>query len=168
LEFDICNAHSRRVSTPGKLCLFLSYVYPILILVLQAVDEFVYELRLKEANTEKRHKLAALALDEEEWTRVRLFCNILQVRTVVINHLAPLTLPLQHADNAQHAFSTASRPTLHNALLALEKLYAEWEKALRKPRYKSFVPALTAGMVKLDEYYKRSGTSDAHLMAIGE
>ena len=47
--------------------------------ILQAVDEFVCELRLRELNPEKRRKIAALALDEEEWTRVRLFSNILQV-----------------------------------------------------------------------------------------
>jgi hypothetical protein len=35
---------------------------------LQAVDEFVYELRLRETNPEKKRKIAALALDEQEWT----------------------------------------------------------------------------------------------------
>jgi hypothetical protein len=77
-----------------------------------------------------------------------------------------LTL-LQHADNAQHAFSTTSMPTLHDALPALEKLYAEWEKASKKPRYKAFVPALTAGLEKL-EYHQLMSTSDAHLMVMGE
>ena len=51
----------------------------LILIVLQAIDEFVCELRLKETNLEKRRKIAALALDEEEWTRVRLFSNILQV-----------------------------------------------------------------------------------------
>ena len=40
---------------------------------------------------EKRRKIAALALDEEEWTRVRLFSNILQVcnitRILYFEHL---------------------------------------------------------------------------------
>ncbi|KAH9063531.1 hypothetical protein EDB87DRAFT_199265 [Lactarius vividus] len=115
----------------------------------QAVDEFIGELKLKEADTEKRCKLAALALDEEEWTRVRLLCNI-----------------LQHADRALHTFSTGSRPTLHTVLPALEKLIAEWQKASGKPRYETFVSALTAGVVELDEYYKCSGPSDAHLMVM--
>ena len=47
----------------------------------EAVDEFVLELGLKESSTEKRRKITSLALNSEEWTRVRLFCNILQVRT---------------------------------------------------------------------------------------
>jgi hypothetical protein len=51
--------------------------------VLQAVDEFVCELRLRETNPEKRHKIAALALDKEEWMRVRLFSNILQVHLCI-------------------------------------------------------------------------------------
>jgi hypothetical protein len=32
------------------------------------VDEFVYELRLRETSPEKKYKIAALALDEQEWT----------------------------------------------------------------------------------------------------
>ncbi|KAH9048195.1 hypothetical protein EDB84DRAFT_330527 [Lactarius hengduanensis] len=117
----------------------------------QAVDEFVGELILREADTEKRRKLVALTLDEEEWTRVRLLCNI-----------------LQHADDALHTFSTGSRPTLHSVLPALEKLIAEWQKASGKPRYETFVPALTAGVEELDEYFKCSGPpSDAHLVVMG-
>jgi hypothetical protein len=61
----------------------------------------------------------------------------------------------------------ASIPTLQHALPALEKLYASWEKAASKPRYKSFALALTAGMEKLNSYYKRSAESDAHIMAMG-
>jgi len=63
---------------------------------------------------------------------------------------------------------TSSRPTLHNALPALEKLYAVWEKASQKPLYMSFEPALTAGLAKIDEYYQRSGTLDVHIIAMGE
>jgi len=43
-----------------------------------------------------------------------------------------------------------------------------WEKALKKPLYKSFIPALTAGLAKLNEYYQRSGGSHAHLIVMGE
>ena len=46
----------------------------------EAVDEFVLELGLKESSSEKRRKITSLALNSEEWTRVRLFCNILQVQ----------------------------------------------------------------------------------------
>ena len=45
----------------------------------QAVDEFILGLGVKEANAENRRKISALALHDAEWTRVRLFCNILQV-----------------------------------------------------------------------------------------
>ena len=137
--------------------------------VLQAVDEFVCELRLREANPEKWRKIAALALNEEEWTRVRLFTNILQVHPVntLILLNTNLTKLLKHADESQHAFSASSRPTLHNALPARERLHAKWEKASKKPCYKIFKPAITAGMAKIDEYYQRSGASDAHIIAMG-
>jgi hypothetical protein len=52
--------------------------------LLQAADKFVCELRLREMNPEKWRKIAALALDEEEWTHMRLFSNILQVRPCVL------------------------------------------------------------------------------------
>lgn len=74
----------------------------------------------------------------------------------------------QHADDAQQAFSAALVPTLQHALPALEKLYASWEKAAAKPRYRSFIPSLKAGMAKLDTYYQRSAESDAHIMAMGD
>jgi hypothetical protein len=57
--------------------------------------------------------------------------------------------------------------TLQHALPSLAKMHTLWEKATAKPRYKSFVPALSAGMVKLDEYYQRSAESDAHILAMG-
>ena len=74
---------------------------------------------------------------------------------------------LQHADNAQWAFSSASTPTLHNTLPTLEKLHVAWQKASNKDRYSGFVQALEAGMIKLNNYYKRSAESDAHIMAMG-
>ena len=52
-------------------------------------------------------------------------------------------------------------------LPALERLYAKWEKASRKECYKRFWPALAAGMAKIEEYYHRSGASDAHIIAMG-
>ena len=57
---------------------------------------------------------------------------------------------------------------LHNALPALERLYAKWEKASNKARYEKFKSALIAGMAKLNEYYQHSGASDAHLLAMGK
>jgi hypothetical protein len=64
-------------------------------------------------------------------------------------------------------FSASTRPTLHNALPAIEKLYAEWEKASNKPRYEAFQDALETGMKKLNEYYKRTAASDAHVICMG-
>jgi hypothetical protein len=39
----------------------------------EAVDEFVLDLGLKESSSEKRRKITSLALNSDEWTRVRLF-----------------------------------------------------------------------------------------------
>ena len=78
------------------------------------------------------------------------------------------TKPLQHADRAQQAFSAAARPSLHRALPAIEMMYAQWDKTSSKPRYHSFVPALQAGMGKLNEYYQRTAASDAHIIAMGK
>jgi hypothetical protein len=44
------------------------------------VNDFVYELGLKETQSEKRRKIADLTLHEDEWDRVRLVCNLLGVR----------------------------------------------------------------------------------------
>ena len=74
----------------------------------------------------------------------------------------------QHTNNAQQAFSAASIPTLQNALPSLEKLYTSWERAASKSCYKSFVPALTAGMEKLNTYYQWSVELDMHIMAMGD
>jgi hypothetical protein len=79
---------------------------------------------------------------------------------------APLTCK-QYANNTQQAFSAESTPTLQHALPSLEKMHTSWEKATAKPHYKSFVPALSAGMAKLDEYYQWSAESDAHILANG-
>ena len=75
---------------------------------------------------------------------------------------------IQHANDSQQAFSSSSDPSLQNALPALERLYTAWKKASKKSRYASFVPALEAGMQKLDQYYNRSAQSDAHIMAMGK
>ncbi|PPQ84409.1 hypothetical protein CVT24_009522 [Panaeolus cyanescens] len=96
----------------------------------------------KESNAEKRRRLQELLLTEAEWETVSKFCNLLQV-----------------ADDAQHAFSAAARPTLHNALPAIEKMYSKWEKASEMVEYARFKPALAAGMQKIEEYYERTAAS---------
>lgn len=75
--------------------------------------------------------------------------------------------PSQHADSAQQAFLAGARPTLHNALPTIEKMYSAWKKASEKLRYSVFKPALEAAIAKLDEYYQRMAESDAHIIAMG-
>jgi hypothetical protein len=48
--------------------------------IVQAVNTFIYELGWKEDDIEKRKKIDALALKDEEWDRVTDFCNLLSVR----------------------------------------------------------------------------------------
>jgi hypothetical protein len=72
----------------------------------------------------------------------------------------------QTADKAQQAFSSATVPTLCNAVPALEKLYATWEKQRALPEAKPFKSALDAAMAKVDEYYIKTAESDAHIMAM--
>ena len=43
------------------------------------MNDFVYELGLKETQSEKCRKIADLTLHEEEWDRVQLVCNLLGV-----------------------------------------------------------------------------------------
>jgi hypothetical protein len=62
-------------------------LFPPTYVNLQAVDEFVLDLGLKELTSEKRCKITSLALNDTEWIRVRLFCNILQVKLPL--HLTP-------------------------------------------------------------------------------
>ncbi|KAH9009896.1 hypothetical protein EDB84DRAFT_1570927 [Lactarius hengduanensis] len=38
----------------------------------EVIDKFIMELGVAEHNTEKRRKIMALSLDEEEWTRVMM------------------------------------------------------------------------------------------------
>ena len=73
---------------------------------------------------------------------------------------------IQHANDTQQAFLSVSTLSLHNALPALERLHV-WEKASSKYQYLSFVPALNAGMAKLNQYYECSGELDAHILAMG-
>ena len=53
-------------------------------MVAKAIEDFIFELGQKESNTEKCCKITALSMDDEEWMRVHLFCNILQVRTILL------------------------------------------------------------------------------------
>ena len=75
---------------------------------------------------------------------------------------------IQYANDSQQAFLSLSDPSIQNALLALERLHVVWEKASNKSCYTLFVPALEAGMQKLNQHYKHSAESNAHIMAMGK
>jgi hypothetical protein len=59
-------------------------------------------------------------------------------------------------------------PTLQHALPALKRLFTYWERSAGKACYEAFVPALNAGMAKLNDYYKQSAKSDTHIMAMSD
>jgi hypothetical protein len=118
---------------------------------------------------EKWCKIAALALNDEEWTCVHLFCNILQVRLLLSTSSLLLMCGLiQYTNDAQQVFSSSSTLSLQNALPALERLHMAWEKASSKSQYSCFILALDAGMAKLNQYYQCSAELDAHILAMGE
>ena len=59
---------------------FVIVFLPTQAVISQAVDQFILELGLKGNSSEKQHKITVLALNDEEWTCIGLFCNILHVR----------------------------------------------------------------------------------------
>ncbi len=73
-----------RAESRKQVCGLLLYQAIVLLTIAQAVNEFIIKVGLKESNSEKRSRFTDLALSEEEWERVRLFCNLLQVCTRVI------------------------------------------------------------------------------------
>lgn len=72
----------------------------------------------------------------------------------------------QHADNAQHAFSSDQAATLHLALPALEALHKAWTTRLSREKYSDFFPALQAGLRKIEEYYNRTAECDIYTFAM--
>jgi len=76
------------------------------------------------------------------------------------------TAHADHADKAQQAFLSVQTPTLFNAIPAIETLHAAWASQAKKIKYKSFKDALNAAMAKLNEYYKKTADSDAHILAM--
>ncbi|KAF5347372.1 hypothetical protein D9758_011302 [Tetrapyrgos nigripes] len=113
------------------------------------IREFLYELARKEKDLTKRRKIDRLALTDDEWIQVNTLIDL-----------------LAHADKAQQAFSSEHDPTLHNALLALEKLHNAWEKHTSRPKYAAFTNALEAGIEKLEGYYNKTSDSDAYVFSM--
>lgn len=119
----------------------------------------------------KRQKIDDLALNANEWAQVKSFNDLLAVRCR--NSFIVLCCSLtndhgtkQHADNAQHAFSSDKAPTLHLALPALEAIHKAWTTRQTREKYKDFLPALKAGLTKIEEYYDRTSDSDAYTFAM--
>ncbi|KAF9456932.1 hypothetical protein BDZ94DRAFT_1314665 [Collybia nuda] len=113
------------------------------------VDMFVYVLGAKAETPDKHRKIDALSLSANEWGRVGMFYSL-----------------LSHADKAQQAFSSACVPTLFNAIPSIKSLHTAWNSCSNKLKYIAFHPALNAACEKLNDYYKKTSDSDAHVFAM--
>ena len=115
---------------------------------------------------EKCRKVDSLRLTVGEWEHVQTFEKLLAV--CAYRHIWQfiINFRVQTADKAQQAFSYSSILTLCNVVPALEKLYATREKQQNMPEAKPFKKALDVGLKKVNEYYKKTSESDAHIMAM--
>ncbi|KIK36830.1 hypothetical protein CY34DRAFT_26215 [Suillus luteus UH-Slu-Lm8-n1] len=93
--------------------------------------------------------IANLELSEDEWSWVQ-----------------KLLLILGFAELSQHLFFSEDGPSLYLALPALEALHSAWSLHLAQFKYIDFHQALDAAIDKISEYYTKSASSDAHIMAI--
>lgn len=102
LELNVCHVIQGRVSYEGRFPYYLAKRATD-ISFFQAINQFVYELGLREKNLEKRRKLDHLVLTDEEWTRVGLFCNLLGVsklficRGCFIYYLFSFSMPMKRS-----------------------------------------------------------------------
>ena len=126
MELNFHYAQSCRVTTRSESTDFLVYLL-LSCAVTQAIDEFVLELGLKESNSKKRRKLTSLALNEDEWVYVRLFCHVLQVRTLSCT----LTLLMHGFIQHQMMLSKLSPPPQ----LQVSKMHSQyWRGCTRRGR----------------------------------
>jgi hypothetical protein len=58
--------------------------------------------------------------------------------------------------------------TLPFALPAFEALHRAWTKCAERAKYVNFVPALNAGLQKLEDYYSCTADSDVYTFAMCE
>ena len=75
-------------------------------------------------------------------------------------------MDIQHADNAQQAFSSEQTPTLHLAIPALEALHHAWSIRAAREKYSRFATSLDVACQKIDEYYEKTTGSAAYIMAM--
>ncbi|KAF8957687.1 hypothetical protein BDZ97DRAFT_85576 [Flammula alnicola] len=115
------------------------------------IDQFIFETARDEVDQEKRQKIKALALSDDEWKRVELMMKL-----------------LQHADDAQQAFSYDSKPCLHTGIPALEALHTAWKNRSKNAKFNMFSDALEAGMKKIEEYYEKTATTHAYTFVMHE
>ncbi len=105
----------------------------------------------------KKIPWSAFRLEKEDWDRVKLCIEILEVRLQSLHF--PLCFESQYipqdADKYHQLFSSDKAPTLHRVIPALEALCTKWEKKLADPKYAVFHPALQAGLDKLNKYYAK-------------
>jgi hypothetical protein len=133
----------------------------------QCIDNFVDELRWEETNSEKRDKIRELKLNGEEWGRVRTFLGLLSVRLSISSTIYHILTVLQHADNAQQAFSSDNISTLHRGIPALEALYNVWDSRVDRPKYAPFSAALKAACTKINDYHKQTEKSPVYIVTMG-
>jgi hypothetical protein len=74
----------------------------------------------------------------------------------------------QHADEAQHAFSSETEPVLLHALPALERLHKTWSSIAGKSKYSRYHAALNAALEKINTYYNKTSSVNAYNMAMSE
>lgn len=113
------------------------------------VNYFVGRLTLQERDASRHKKIASLELSEDEWSRVQKLLSI-----------------LGFAELAQHSFSSEEGPTLHLALPALKALHSAWSSRSARIKYIDFHQVLDAAVDKISDYYMKSASSDAHIMAM--
>ena len=114
----------------------------------------------------KRQKIDDLRLSDDECEHIGLFNDLLAVKCTLQNLIFNFADIVQHADNAQQAFSSDRATTLHLALPALEALHKAWSKCAERVKYLNFVTALNAGLVKIEEYYDHTAECDAYTFAM--
>jgi hypothetical protein len=73
---------------------------------------------------------------------------------------------LQHADNAQQAFSSDNVLTLHYAIPTLEALHQAWSSPADCTKFQPFASVLHAACKKIDEYYEKMTESPAYIMSM--
>jgi hypothetical protein len=119
----LCSIEQRKIKT---YVIYSSHLYIANMFSFQYVDDFVYELSMRETNAEKRRKIGDLTLTNDEWDRIRLFCNLLQVCSTVnfvllllifLSYSMPMTrskhFPLVHNPRSTMLF----QPSKHCMLL---------------------------------------------------